>query len=76
MVVTRNRPSDPYKPQKLPRYVNTTMWNQIFDTLINIPNPKMMPNLSDLEQLIDDQLQVIGSKKINDAITIFNKALD
>lgn len=76
MVVARHTPSDPYKPQKLPRYVNGTMWNHIFDTLINIPNPKMMPDLCHLEQLIDDQLQVIGLKKINDAIVIFNKALD
>lgn len=76
MVVARRGPSDSYKPQKLPRYVNATMWDQIFDKLINIPNPKMMPNLSDLGQLIDYQLQKIGSKQIDDAITIFNKALD
>lgn len=76
MVISRQKLSDPYKPQKLPRYVNASMWEQIFDTLINIPNAKQMPNLYDLELLLDAELKKIGNKKISDAVAKFNKALN
>lgn len=76
MVVSRCKSSDSYKPQKLPRYVNVTFWNDLFDTLINIPSLKKMPSLSRFQDLLDEQLNAIGSKKINEAITKFNKALD
>lgn len=76
MIVKRRKSSDPYKPQKLPRYVNGTMWNEIFDTLINIPSIKRMPSLSKLQDLLDNELKAIGSKKVTEAIVKFNKALD
>lgn len=76
MIVSRRTPTEPYKPQKLPRYVNATLWDEIFDTLINIPSLKKMPSLSRLQGLIDVELQAIGPKKITDAIINFNKALD
>lgn len=68
--------NDSYKPQKLPRYVNSSMWDQVLDTLINIPDQKRMPNLDDLQKLLDAHLQMLGMKKVNDAIVMFNKALD
>lgn len=76
MIVSRPSPTESYKPQKLPRYVNATLWNEIFDTLINIPSLKKMPSLSRLQGLIDVELQAIGSRKLTDAIHKFNKALD
>ena len=76
MVVSRRKPTDPYKPQKLPRYVNASLWNEIFDTLINIPGVKIMPSFAKLQQLLDNELKAIGHKKLTESITKFNKALD
>lgn len=64
-----------YKPQKLPRYVNTTLWDHIFDKLINIPNAKALPKLSEMQQLLKDELKSIGARKVNDAISKFNNAI-
>lgn len=76
MVVSRRKVAHPYKPQKLPRYVNSRLWDEIFETLINIPSIRTMPSLSKLQQLLDAELQAIGPKKVTDAIIRFNKALD
>lgn len=76
MVVSRRTPTDPYKPQKLPRYVNSELWTEILDTLINIPSIRKMPSMAKLQQLLDSELNAIGSKKVTEAIVRFNKALD
>lgn len=76
MVVTRDKSTGKYKPQKLPRYVNTELWDQVFDTLINIPSLKRMPSLSKLQELLDAELMAIGPRKVTEAINRFNKALD
>lgn len=76
MVVSRDKSSGTYKPQKLPRYVNGEMWEKIFDTLINIPSLKKKPSLSALSSLLDAELRAIGPKKVTEAINRFNKALD
>lgn len=76
MVVSRPTPNEPYKPQKLPRYVNATLWDDIFHTLINIPSLQKMPSLARLQGLIDVELKAIGAKKLTESIIKFNKALD
>lgn len=76
MTVKRNKASNLYKPQKLPRYVNANLWDDIFDQLINIPNLKKFPSLSQLNKRLDAELNAIGSKKIHNAIKKFNQALD
>lgn len=76
MIVNRDNITGKYQTQKLPRYVNGGLWEQIFDTLINVPSIKRMPALSDLQKLLDAELSAIGSKKVTDAINRFNKALD
>lgn len=76
MIVSRRKSTDPYKPQKLPRYVNGTLWGEIFDTLINIPSIKEMPSLSRLQILLDNELETMDRKKVTEAIINFNKALD
>lgn len=76
MIVTHNKSTNSYKPQKLPRYVNGSLWEEIFDTLINIPSLKKMPSFSKLQNLLDDQLKQIDPRKVNEAILKFNKALD
>lgn len=76
MIVSRYKSTDPYKPQKLPRYVNGQLWNEIFFILINIPSIKKMPTFSRLQKLLDDELKAIGTKKVTEAIIKFNKALD
>lgn len=76
MIVSRRTTTDPYKPQKLPRYVNAQLWDEIFDTLINIPSVRTMPSLSKLQQLLDVELKLIGTRKVTAAIVSFNKALD
>lgn len=76
MVVKRDKSTNTYKPQKLPRYVNADLWNDIFDQLINIPSLKNFPSLSLLNKRLDTELNAIGSKKIINAISNFNKVLD
>lgn len=76
MIVKRNKSTKLYKPQKLPRYVNAGLWDDIFDQLINIPSLNKLPSLSKLRERLDTELKAIGSKNINNAIDKFNKALD
>lgn len=76
MIVKRNKSTNLYKPQKLPRYVNANLWDEIFDQLINIPNLKKFPSLSQLNKRLDAELNAIGSKKIINAIKKFNQAID
>lgn len=76
MIVKRNKSTNLYKPQKLPRYVNANLWDEIFDQLINIPNLTKLPSLSQLNKRLDAELKAIGTKKITNAIRKFNQALD
>lgn len=76
MDVSRQSKFESYKPQKLPRYVNTDFWNDIFDTLINISNPRKMPSLSNLEQKLSTELLSTNCKKIVSSIGTFNMALN
>lgn len=76
MDVSRQSEYDSYKPQKLPRYVNTDLWNDILDTLINIPNPRKMPSLADLERKLKAELHSTSRSKITSSIGTFNMALN
>lgn len=76
MIVKQDKSTNAYKPQKLPRYVNAKLWNEIFDQLINIPSLTKFPSLSQLNKRLDTELNAMGSKKIINAINNFNKALD
>lgn len=76
MEVTRRNNSDPYKTQKLPRYVNGAMWDEIFDTLINIPSAKQIPSLSLLEERLNGELRGLNQRRVTDSILKFNAALD
>lgn len=75
MIVRRNSSTKSYQPQKLPRYVNAALWDEIFDQLINIPSLKTFPSLSQLSERLDAELNAMGSKKIINAINTFNSAL-
>lgn len=72
MIVMRASPADPYKPQKLPRYVNNELWNKVFDALINANSHAKH---SDLEQILNEELIRIGNRKVITSISNFNKAL-
>lgn len=76
MTVKRNKATNSYKPQKLPRYVNAQMWDEIFDQLINIPSLTKLPSLTKMKNRLDAELNAIGSKKIINAIKKFNQAID
>lgn len=76
MIVKKNKTTNSYKPQKLPRYVNAKLWDDILDKLINIPSLTKLPSLADLNHRLDAELDAIGSKKIFNAIRKFNQALD
>lgn len=76
MIVKRNETTKSYKPQKLPRYVNTNLWDEILDKLINIPSLTKLPLLAEMNSRLDTELNAIGSKKIINAIRKFNQALD
>lgn len=76
MEVTRRNDTDPYKTQKLPRYVNGPMWDEIFDTLINIPSAKQTPSLLLLETKLNEELRGLNQRRLTDSIMKFNAALD
>lgn len=76
MIVKRNKATDSYKPQKLPRYVNAELWDDMFDKLINIPSLTKLPSLTKMKNRLDAELKAIGEKKIINAIKKFNQALD
>lgn len=59
---------------KFPRYFQKSMWDIFFDTLLNVPNSKSLPNLQNLKQHLDQE--VIGRDKyVRDKISAFNNAL-
>lgn len=76
MEVSRRTDTDPYKTQKLPRYVNTTLWDELFDALINIPNAKQIPSLSLLEEKLSSVLYGLNERRVIESINRFNSALD
>ncbi|CAK1598916.1 unnamed protein product [Parnassius mnemosyne] len=45
--------------KKLPRYLNVTLWDKIFTTLLNIPDCKNLPDLMDLKNEVDSVLNKI-----------------
>lgn len=58
---------------KFPRYFNKILWENIFDTLLNVPNCKTMPNLQDLRAQIDEEIYQ-REKSVRDKISDFNHA--
>lgn len=76
MIVKRNKATNSYKPQKLPRYVNASLWDEMFDKLINIPSLTKLPSLKEMNKRLDTELNAIGSRKIHNAIRKFNQAID
>lgn len=76
MVVRKaNKKSSNYITRTIPRYYNKKLWTHLLDVLINIPDPRRMPDLLALRQLIDDEIRAIGVKAIRQKITDFNKAV-
>lgn len=76
MVVRKeNKNSSRYKTGTIPRYYNRMLWTHLFDKLINIPDPRRMPDLSALRKLLDDEIDAIGLRAMREKITDFNKAL-
>lgn len=76
MEVSRRTDTDPYKTQKLPRYVNTELWDELFDALINIPSARQIPSLSLLEEKLSSALHGLNKRRVIESINKFNSALD
>lgn len=76
MEVSRPTHADPYKTQKLPRYVNTDLWDELFGALINIPNTRHLPPLQALEEKFSSELVAWNQRRLFESITRFNAALD
>lgn len=63
-----------WKPKtKFPRYFNKILWEQFFDTLLNVPNCKTMPNLQHLRSTIEEEIYS-REKFVRDKINEFNLA--
>lgn len=76
MVVKKTiKGSGRYTTRSIPRYYDRNLWSHFFDELINIPDPKRMPDLNALSRLIGDEIHAIGMKAMRQKITDFNKAL-
>lgn len=76
MEVSRYTENDPYRTQKLPRYVNADFWDGIFGALINIPNARHLPSLQEIEEKLHGQLVESNQRRLIESITRFNSALD
>lgn len=59
---------------KLPRYMNRTLWENFFATLLNTRSCKEMPNLQNLrKEMVEEMME--HEKICNDKITEFNHSL-
>lgn len=59
---------------KFPRYINKTLWEHFFLTLLNIESCEMMPNLQTLKDQFEEEIHA-KEKFVRDKITEFNCAL-
>jgi checkpoint serine/threonine-protein kinase len=59
---------------RLPRYFNKPLWEQFFNTLLNIPNCDMMPNLQQLKDQFEEEIHY-KEKYVCDKIAEFNHAI-
>lgn len=76
MVVRKvNKNSTSYTTRPIPRYYCKKLWTELFDELINIPDPHRLPNLAELSERLDAEIQAVGAKAMRQKITEFNKAL-
>lgn len=75
VVRKKSKKSEIYETQPIPRYFNRQFWNHVFDKLINIPNPKLVPDLMEVNRLIDREIYALGEAAIQKKIVEFNKAI-
>ncbi|XP_055854184.1 uncharacterized protein LOC129917952 [Episyrphus balteatus] len=59
----------------VPRYLNKTLWDVIFHSLLNIPDCQTMPNLQHLRAQLEEELAE-NDKLVCQKIIEFNRALD
>lgn len=59
---------------RFPRYFQKDIWDIFFNTLLNVPDCKTMPNLQNLKQQLDEEIEY-RQKYILDKVTEFNNAL-
>lgn len=58
---------------RFPRYFNKILWEQFFDTLLNVPSCTAMPNLQELRSTIEEEIYS-REKFVRDKINEFNLA--
>lgn len=59
---------------KFPRYLNKLLWEQFFNTLLNVANCRVMPNLQALKDQFEEEIYA-KEKFVCDKISEFNQAL-
>ncbi|TMW47884.1 hypothetical protein DOY81_007034 [Sarcophaga bullata] len=59
---------------RVPRYVNKSLWDEIFKTLLNIRDCSSMPNLQDLRALLKKEIEE-KEKYVIRMVNEFNRAL-
>lgn len=59
---------------RFPRYFQKDIWDKFFNTLLNVPDCKTMPNLQTLKQHFDEEISY-RQKYISDKVAEFNNAL-
>lgn len=59
----------------MPRYCKRDLWMPIFDKLINIRDSKSLPNLLEIIDILDQEINKLEQEKLSKQIIIFNKSL-
>lgn len=59
---------------KFPRYINKTLWEQFYTTLLNVESCNAMPNLQMLKDQFEEEIHV-KERFVRDKINEFNCAL-
>lgn len=59
---------------RFPRYFQKYLWDIFFNTLLNVPDCKSMPNLQNIKQQLDEEI-AFRQKYIFDKVKEFNNAL-
>lgn len=59
---------------KFPRYLKKQLWEQFFNTLLNVPNCRVMPNLQALKDQFEEEIHA-KEKFVCDKIAEFNQAI-
>lgn len=74
VIKRKNRPG--YDTQTIPRYYNKAAWMNIFDRMINITDSMNLPKISDLQDILNEEIRTHTSSDVEKKINLFNSIIE